>query len=135
MRNIFSKILNAADVLLRGDAEPDAFVRDRNPVSNMNKIHGFYRLVSPSGRFLEYRHHCPVSGDGALASAKKGAVAVHCPDRKRDHFDPDAPMPTVTKRPAQRSGELQLPDGSRLVLTDRGGFNGEFDYEPYDPGS
>lgn len=136
MKNIFSKTLNTAEGLFnKGMDSVFMFFHNRRKFNDVREIHGFYRLETPSGRLLEYRHHCPVSGDARVVRAVKGAIAVHCPQRKRDVFDPGAAMPAVIRYPAQRSGMAQLPDGSRVIDTTVGEFGGDFGYSPSDPGA
>ena len=130
MRSIFDKAVNtAAGLLEKGAGMVFAFIRNRSTYSDARKVHGFYRLEAPSGRFLQYRFHCPISGDWAVSPAKKGSVVVHCPEHKRDVFDPGAAMPTVLRYPTPRNGVVQLSDGTRVVDTEVGGFSGEFEYE------
>jgi hypothetical protein len=133
MKSIFDKAGKTAEELLeRAKDGIITFFQNRSTYDDAGQVHGFYRLQNPSGRFLGYRHHCPVSGDYEVS---RGSVVVHCPDRKREVFNPDAAMPTVIKHPAPRKGVATLPDGSRLVDTTVGEFNGEYGYEPYDPGA
>jgi hypothetical protein len=101
-KDFFDKLGNAATDFFIAHAEFD----------DTSEIHGFYKLVRPDGRLIEYRHHCPVSGDFTVA-AFKGARIFHCPDRKQSVLDPDAAMPSVVCRP--RRGELYLPDGRRIL--------------------
>jgi hypothetical protein len=119
VKNILDGARKTADELLKrgGDAVVE-FIQNRSTLSDVTKVHGFYKLVTPSGDFLEYRHHCPVSGDGAIYPPEKGSVAIHCVDRRRDVFDPDAAMPTVVRYPAPRRGMLRLPSGESVIFTD-----------------
>jgi hypothetical protein len=134
VKNIFNKAINTAEGLLEKGAESViAFFHNRSSFTDAKAVHGFYRLETPSGRPLAFRHHCPVSGDWDVSPPIKGSVVVHCPERKRDVFDPDAAMPTVVRYTTERNGIARLSDGSRVVNTEAGEVSGEFEYEQSNP--
>jgi hypothetical protein len=134
MKNIFSSARKTATELLnRGMNAADEWIYNHKKFTDTRQVHGFYKLVTLDGRFLEYRHNCPVSGDGRVKPPIKGAVAIHCIDRRRDVFDPAAPMPTVIRYPRLPQGSVRLSDGSVVVRTDAQEWDGEFEYKPSDP--
>jgi hypothetical protein len=135
MKSMFDKTAQTIFQLMdRGADAAIQFVHNHRTFYDAREIHGFYRLETPSGQLLGFRHHCPVNGDGAVKPAIKGSIAIHCPEHKQDVFNPDAAMPVVIRQPRARDGVVNLPNGSRAMMTDAGEWDGEFQYEPGDPG-
>ncbi|HKN76411.1 MAG TPA: hypothetical protein VJW94_14625 [Candidatus Acidoferrum sp.] len=155
--SIFEKASKLATNLLDHFVSEDAkWLYNRRTFYDTKQVHGFYKLVTPSGRLLEYRHRCPVTGDGPVRGPK-GSVAIHCRHRAwkrvdgevvyesdangravfvdvRDVFDPDAAMPSVVRHARPVPGTARLSDGSVVLHTDAGEWDGEVGFDRSDPG-
>jgi hypothetical protein len=94
----------------------------------------------PSGFFIsigsdrvELGFYCPKCKYEVRHGAEYGVV--HCGRRERA---PDVAAREHLEKVRwdfPRSGEVRLPNGGRVIDPDEGGFNGEFEYEPFDPGA